>query len=109
MFDLLSDDARWTVAGFSPVSKVYESKHALVEQAVKPIHAQLAGSITPVVRHIVAQGNQVVVTWDGKATAKDGTAYDNSYAWHLTIDDGKITEVLAFLDTWTLAKLMETR
>lgn len=109
MFDLLSDDARWTVAGVSPISTAYDSKHALVEQAVKPIHAQLSGSITPTVRHIVAQGNQVVVIWDGTATAKDGTAYNNSYAWHLTMTDGKVTEVLAFLDTWNLAKLMEKR
>lgn len=109
MFDLLADNARWTVAGFSPVSDVYESKQELVEQAVKPIHAQLSGSITPKVRHIMAQGDQVVVIWDGKAIAKDGSAYDNTYAWHLTMANGKVTEVLAFLDTWNLAKLMEKR
>ena len=109
MFDLLTDNARWTVAGFSPVSDVYESKHALVEQAVKPIHAQLSGSITPTVRHILAQGEYVVVIWDGKAVAKDGSAYDNTYAWHLKMADGKVTEVLAFLDTWNLTKLMEKR
>lgn len=106
MFDLLSDDAKWTVAGVSPVSNVYESKQSLVEQAVQPIHAQLSGSITPKVRHIVAQGDQVVVIWDGVATAKDGTPYENTYAWYLTMANGQVTEVLAFLDTWNLDRLM---
>lgn len=107
MFDLLSERARWTVAGVSPVSSVYESKQELVEQAVNPIHAKLSGGISPTLRHIVAQGNKVVVIWDGKATAKDGTSYDNSYAWHLTMSDGKVIEVIAFLDTWNLDKLMK--
>ncbi|MVW72546.1 MULTISPECIES: nuclear transport factor 2 family protein [unclassified Bordetella] len=106
MFDLLSDDANWEVAGVSPVSNVYESKRALVEQAVQPIHAQLLGSITPRVRHIVAQGDQVVVIWDGVATAKDGTSYENTYAWYLTMANGQVTGVLAFLDTWNLDRLM---
>jgi len=107
VFDLLADDARWTVAGISPLSGTYESKYELVEEAVKPIHSRLREPITPAVKHIVAQGNQVVVIWDGTATSIDGSTYSNSYAWHLTIVGGKITEVLAFLDTWNLNELMK--
>lgn len=107
VFDLLAEDAEWTVAGVSPVSAVYPTRQALVEEAVEPIHAQLATAITPEVKHIIAQGNNVVVLWDGTATARNGAPYNNSYAWHLVMEDGAITRVMAFLDTWALVELME--
>jgi ketosteroid isomerase-like protein len=107
VFDLLTEDAQWTVAGYSPVSHTYRSRDSFIAQAVRPITARLATPITPEVKHIVAQADQVMVIWDGVATAKTGQPYENSYAWHLTMADGKITHVNAFLDTWKLVQLME--
>lgn len=106
VFDLLAENAVWTVAGTSPHSGTYRTRDEFVTQAVLPINARLATPITPDVKHIVAQGEHVVVMWDGTATAKDGSRYENSYAWHFTMQDGKITQVNAFLDTWKLAELM---
>lgn len=107
VFDLLAEDAEWVVAGVSPVSATYPTRQALVDEAVEPIHAKLATAITPEVKQIIAQGNNVVVLWDGTATALDGAAYSNSYAWHLVMEAGAITRVTAFLDTWALVELME--
>lgn len=107
VFDLLEEDAVWTVAGVSPVSATYNSRQALVDGAVTPIHAQLQTPITPTVRHLIAQGDNVMVLWDGTATASDGSRYENSYAWHLIMKDGRITNVTAFLDTWALVELMK--
>lgn len=107
VFDLLADDAVWTVAGSSPVSGVYRARRELLENAVLPIHARLSTAITPEVKQVVAQGNQLVVFWEGSAQVQDGTRYVNSYAWHMVFDAGKITQVTAFLDTWVLNKLME--
>ncbi|MFJ1299902.1 nuclear transport factor 2 family protein [Pseudomonadota bacterium AL_CKDN230030165-1A_HGKHYDSX7] len=107
VFDLLAEDVQWTVAGDSPVSGVYRSRERFLADAVQPITDRLATPITPDVKHIVAQGNQVVVIWDGVATAKSGARYENSYAWHMTLADGRITNVDAFLDTWRLVQLME--
>ncbi|MET0187144.1 MAG: nuclear transport factor 2 family protein [Achromobacter sp.] len=106
VFDLLAENSVWTVAGTSPFSGTYRTREEFMTQAVLPINARLATPITPDVKHIVAQGEHVVVMWDGTATAKDGSQYENSYAWHLTMQDGKITQVNAFLDTWKLAELM---
>lgn len=106
VFDLLAEDAEWTVAGVSPVSETYGSKQALIEGAVTPIHARLQTAITPEVKHLIAQGDSVVVLWDGTATATDGAPYTNSYAWHLVLRDRQITQVTAFLDTWALVELM---
>ena len=106
-FDLLAPDAVWTVVGSSPVSGVYKSRQDLLERAVKPISARLATPIKPTVLSIVAQGDVVVVLWEGEALALDQQPYRNSYLWHLTFQDGQITEVKAFLDTYVLNDLIE--
>lgn len=106
-FDLLAEDAVWTVAGSSPVSGIYATREALLEGAVHPIHARLTTAITPTVTDIVARSDRVVVFWEGEAQARDGSRYTNSYAWHLVVAEGKITQVTAYLDTWALNKLME--
>ncbi|MCE8037421.1 nuclear transport factor 2 family protein [Halomonas sp. MCCC 1A11062] len=106
-FDLLSEDAKWTIVGSSPISGTYRSRQELIEHSVIPINDRLSSSITPHVRHIIAEGSIVVVFWDGSATTLDGNRYDNNYAWHMIMEDGEIKEVTAFLDTWQLTKLLE--
>lgn len=106
IFQLLADDAVWVVAGNSPVSGTYRTREAFMKDAVKPITDKLATPIVPTVRQIVAQGQHVVALWDGQATAKDGSRYENSYSWHMQLENGRITRVTAFLDTWRLVELM---
>ena len=106
VFDLLHEEVEWTVAGDSPVSGVYWSRAQFLGQAVAPITARLATPIVPTVEHVVAQDDAVVVVWSGQATAKDGHAYRNRYAWHLQLREGRIVRAVAFLDTWALAQLM---
>lgn len=107
VFDLLAEDAVWIVAGNSPVSGTYPTRQSFLEDAVKPITDKLATPIKPTVRQIVAQGAEVVAIWDGEATARDGSRYENSYAWHMQLENGRITRVTAFLDTWRLVQLMD--
>ncbi|MCD9029020.1 nuclear transport factor 2 family protein [Luteimonas sp. BDR2-5] len=106
VFDLLADDVEWQVAGSSPVSGIYRGRQAFMARAVQPINARLSTPITPEVRHVVAQDDAVVVLWDGIATARDGSTYRNSYAWHMVLDRGRVVRVVAFLDTWALDALM---
>lgn len=107
-FDLLAEDAVWTVAGSSPASGIYDTREALLKDAVYPIHARLTTSIVPTVTEIIASHDRVVVFWDGSARAQDGSQYVNSYAWHLVMAEGKITQVTAYLDTWALNQLMDS-
>ena len=105
VFDLLAPDARWTVAGTSPVSGVYASKAELA-QVVRSITARLATPIVPTVQSIIAEDDVVVVLWHGRATALDQKPYNNTYLWHMTFKNGQIIEVTAFLDTYALDDLM---
>ena len=63
--------------GTTPVSRAFNSKREFLEGAVNPLTARLAAPIKPTLRLVVAEGDCVVVQWDGRATAKSGTPYDN--------------------------------
>src|SRR5437763_127378 len=41
----------------------------------------------------------VSVRWDGHGVANDGRPYDNSYAWFMTVRDGKVIDGTAFFDS----------
>jgi uncharacterized protein len=51
------------------------------------------------IRSIHADGDTVIVLWDGHGTANDGQPYNNSYAWFMRMRDGKITDGTAFYDS----------
>ncbi|MCC8409149.1 nuclear transport factor 2 family protein [Mucilaginibacter sp. UR6-1] len=105
VFDLLDENVTWVVAGSSPVSGTYRSKKELLD-VVRQINAKLSGPIVPEVKQIIAQDDVVVAVWQGKAPAKDGNVYSNTYSWVLTLKEGKIIRVTAFLDTYLLSQLL---
>ena len=107
VFDLLHEDVVWTVAGTSPVSGTYASRQDFLDRAAQPITARLATPIVPELRDLVVQGDTVVALFDGTATARDGSAYRNTYAWHMVLEGGRIVRVTAFLDTWALEQLLQ--
>ncbi len=98
-FDLLADDAEWTITGSSPVSKTYTSRQQFLDEAIIPINERLSARIIPTVRGIYADGDVVIALWDGVATARDGKPYENTYSWYMTMKDGRIVKVVAFFDT----------
>ena len=104
-FNTLAEDVQWTVIGTSPVSRTYTSRQAFVDGAAKPLTAKLAGPIQPTVVNIIAEGDNVVLQWEGKATTKAGKPYNNSYCWVMRITDGKVREGTAYIDTELVADL----
>jgi ketosteroid isomerase-like protein len=98
-FNLLAADVRWTVIGSTPVSRTYTSREAFVEGAAKPLSSKLAGPIVPTVRDIIAEGDKVVLQWEGRSSGKNGTIYHQTYCWVMRIADGKVCEGTAYLDT----------
>lgn len=97
VFDLLAPNATWTIMGMGETAGTY-SRQALLDQVVSPTSARLSTPIVPTVRGIWADGDMVIVLWDGEATARDGRPYQNTYTWYFRMQDGKAVEAIAFLD-----------
>jgi len=97
-FDLLAPDVTWTITGTGATAGTYRSRQALLDQVVSPTSARLSTPIVPTVRGIWADGDMVIVLWDGEATARDGRSYRNTYTWYFRMKDDQVIEAIAFLD-----------
>jgi uncharacterized protein len=98
--DLLADDLRWTIVGRSEVSKTFESKDEFVGEVLEPFGARFSEPFRPGAVHgVYADGDTVVVLWDGEGTRLDGKPYENTYAWFMRFDEGLIVEATAVFDS----------
>ncbi len=99
VFDLLTDDVVWHITGQDPaVATTYRSREALLAGAARPLAARLTAPLTPTVRRIWSDGDDVLVHWDGSAPLADGSTYRNTYLWIMTVRGDRVTRVTAFLD-----------
>jgi ketosteroid isomerase-like protein len=98
-YDLLADDASWTIVGRSAASKTYPSKEAFISEVIRPFNARMSVGLKPVIRNMYAEGDTVVVFFDAAGTARDGQPYKNTYAWFLDMQDGKVVKAHAFFDS----------
>jgi ketosteroid isomerase-like protein len=98
-FDLLAENASWTIVGHSIVSKRYENREAFMREVIRPFNARMSVALRPSVRRVYADGDTVIVFFDAYGTARDGQPYSNTYAWFLTMQDERIVEAFAFFDS----------
>ncbi|MBS7457280.1 nuclear transport factor 2 family protein [Coralloluteibacterium stylophorae] len=96
--EVLAPDVVWTIAGSGPSAGTYRGREALLTGAVEPLTRHLATPVRPVSHRVWADGEHVVVDWQGEATTTAGRPYRNSYAWILRMEDGRAVEVKAYLD-----------
>ena len=96
-YDLITDDGSVTIAGQSAHSGTF-TKAAFLRDRAKPFQARLAMPIVPTRWTIWAADDQVFVRWDSEATACHGKLYTNSYAYFVTMKDGRATALTMFLE-----------
>jgi len=110
VFDLLAQDASWTIVGNSPVSRTYNSRREFMDVVINPFNARMSSRLVPSVRAIYADGDMVIALFDAEGTARDGKPYKNTYTWYMRVQGGTIVEAIAFFDTieftdfWTRIK-----
>jgi ketosteroid isomerase-like protein len=98
--NLLADGVRWTIVGRSLVSKTFESKEEFIGEVLRLFGARFSQPFRPVaVRGVYADGDTVVVLWDGEGKRLDGKPYENAYAWFMRFHEGLVVEVTAFFDS----------
>jgi uncharacterized protein len=95
----LADDVRWTNIGSTKYSGVCEGKNELTTKILVPVFSQFKEGICSIIHNLIAEGDIVVVQSSGKAETKDGRPYNNTYCHIFTIREGKITEVMEYMDT----------
>jgi len=106
--DLFAPDLAWRIEGRSAAAGAYGSRQDFIERVLAPFAARFPAEapFRPVrIRHVVADGDTVVVVWDGHGVAIDGRAYDNSYAWIMRVRDGLVVEGTAFYDSYAFDDL----
>ncbi|MGE3289551.1 MAG: hypothetical protein AB7J32_26105 [Pseudonocardia sp.] len=66
VFDLLAEDAVWTVVGQSVAAGTYTSRAEFLERVIRPFNARLATPLVPKVRALYADGavHRVVAFFD---------------------------------------------
>jgi uncharacterized protein len=100
--DIFASNMVWRIEGHSLASKKYEGREEFIDQVLGPFGARFSDGerFRPTtIRSIVADGDTVVVVWDGRGVANDGEPYTNSYAWIMQLADGKVVDGTAFYDS----------
>lgn len=98
-YDLLKDDARWTITGRSAAAGTYDSREAFLRDVIRPFNARMKTLLKPTIRRLYTDGDTVIVLFDARGTATDDVVYENTYAWFLTLEKGRISESVAFFDS----------
>ena len=86
-FALFTDDVRYVLKGTTPVSGTYRGLK------------QIVGDIALTVDELIGDGACVVALARGTAKTIFDRPYDNDYAFVFRLRDGKISEVIEYLDT----------
>jgi hypothetical protein len=98
-YDLLADDASWTITGNSAAAKTYPSREAFMSEVIRPFNARMRTRLIPTVRRLYAEGDTIIAFFDAEGTARDGQPYRNTYAWFLEMRGGRIVRANAFFDS----------
>nr|WP_234896479.1 nuclear transport factor 2 family protein [Sinorhizobium meliloti] len=77
--ELLAPDVVWTIHGSGPVGGTYRGVEDFVELASTPLISRLATPLVPRVHHVWADGDTVIIRFDGSATTTSGAPYRNKF------------------------------
>jgi uncharacterized protein (TIGR02246 family) len=106
-FRLVADDVTWTVIGTTPISGRYGSKREFLASAVGGLTERLDGAIHARTVNILADGDHVILQWEGTARSRTGKPYEQTYCWVLRLAGDKIVEVTAYLDTELVSAMFQ--
>ena len=95
----MADDVQWTIHGATKYSGLYDGKADATERLLGRLGGQLSGGLTVTVDEIVAEGDWVVARGRGQSRTTDDQDYNNEYCWWYRITDGKVVEIIEYLDT----------
>ena len=100
--ELFADRMTWRIENSSLAAGSYADKADFFARVLTPFGARFANSAEPFrpvdIRSVHADGDTVIVMFDGRGVASDGIVYENTYAWFLRMADGQVVDGVAFFD-----------
>ncbi len=106
-FNALADNIQWTAIGTTTISGVLHSKAEYLAHTYQPLQKVFGGPTSCKVKRVIADGDLVVVEWQGDTPLLKGGSYVNDYCWIIRVEDGKLAEVTGYFDTAAVDKLFE--
>lgn len=98
-YDLLAEDAVWTITGHSVAARTYPSREAFMSEVIRPFNARMRSHLVPTMRRLYAESDTVIAFFDASGPTRDGEIYSNTYAWFLEMKNGRIVRAHAFFDS----------
>lgn len=107
---IFAPEMTWQIAGRSEASGSYSNTAEFIEKVLAPFGQRFstADPFRPVdIGGVFADADTVIVLWDGRGTTIDETTYENSYAWFMRMNDGKVIDGTAFYDSIAFDELWQ--
>jgi uncharacterized protein len=107
---IFSPDMTWEILGHSIASAKYSTAQEFQDAVLTPFAQRFKADkpFRPVnIRGFYVDGDTVIVIWDGAGTTIADTTYENTYAWIMTLEEGKVVDGTAFYDCISRNKLWE--
>ena len=99
LVESMAENFCWTVTGSNRWSGTYKGKVAVLNDLLGQLRSRIEGRIKTVAHRFIAEGDFVVVEARGNNTTKDGRPYNNSYCFVIRLGNGKLQEMIEYMDT----------
>jgi ketosteroid isomerase-like protein len=104
--DLMADDFCWTITGTTAWSRTYSGKQAVLDELLGPLFKKFQRPYVNTAQRIIAEDDNVVVLCQGRVMTKAGLAYNNAYCYVCRFHEGKMRELIEYLDTELVARVL---
>ncbi|MEM9517465.1 MAG: nuclear transport factor 2 family protein [Actinomycetota bacterium] len=107
LFELIADDVRWRVIGTTWASGDFSSKQELIDKAFGRLLAVLGDDLRTRLHDVSADGDKVFLEFESHGMASNGVPYNQEYCWVMKMRAGRAVEIVAYLDTDLLVRVVE--
>lgn len=98
--EAIADDCVWRARGAGTWSGDYRGKTQIIKELLGPLGRRIEGGrARTVATRIHDAGDFVVVEAEGRNRTVDGADYDNQYCFVIRLSEGRMVEIVEYLDT----------
>jgi hypothetical protein len=105
--EAMAEDIVWRMTGSSSWGGTYTGKAEVLGRMLQGVFDQFATPYRGVARRIHADGDFVIVEFEGEVMTKRGAPYNNSYCFVIRLKDGQMTELTEYLDDALVDRVLE--